>query len=149
MKTSDKMPTILVVDDLEDNRDLIRQVLEDEPCEVITADSAEAALALVEHQRPDLAILDVSMPETDGFELCGRLREEFASDQVPIIFLTAVCTSTENTVHGLNIGACDYVSKPIDADELRARVRAVLRSEAEHELQTDRVKRIVRRLLKP
>ncbi len=147
--TSTKKPTILVVDDLQDNLDLIRQILEDEPYEVITADSAEAALALVEHQRPDLAILDVQMPETDGFELCHRLREEFANNPVPIIFLTAVCTSTENTVHGLDIGACDYLSKPIDADELRARVRAVLRSEAEHELQTDRVKRIVRRLLKP
>ncbi len=147
--TSDKMPTILAVDDLQDNLDLIRQIFEDEPYEIITADDAETALALVEHQRPGLAILDVQMPGTDGFELCRRLREEFANNPVPIIFLTAVCTSTENTVHGLNIGACDYLSKPIDADELRARVRAVLRCEAEHEQQTDRAKRIVRRLVKP
>ncbi len=147
--TSDKMPTILAVDDLQDNLDLIRQMLEDEPYEIITAESAEAALALVEHQRPDLAILDVQMPETDGFELCHRLREEFANAPVPIVFLTAVCTSTENTVHGLDIGACDYLSKPIEADEFRARVRAVLRSETEHAQHTDRAKRIVRRLVKP
>ena len=147
--TSDKTPIILAVDDLQVNLDLICQIFEDEPYEVLTAESAEKALALVEQQRPDLAILDVQMPETDGFELCHRLREEFTDKPVPIIFLTAVCTSTENTVHGLNIGACDYLNKPIDADELRARVRAVLRTEAEHEQQTDRAKRIVRRLVKP
>ena len=147
--TSDKLPTILAVDDLQDNLDLICQVFENEPWEVITADSAEAALALVEHRRPDLAILDAQMPETDGFELCHRLREEFANNPIPIIFLTAVFTSIENTVQGLNIGACDYLSKPIDAGELRARVRAVLRSVAEHEQQTDLAKRIVRRLVKP
>ena len=146
---ADKKPIILAVDDLLDNLDLIRQIFEDEPYEILAAESAEKALALVEHQRPDLAILDVQMPETDGFELCHRLREEFADNPVPIIFLTAVCTSTENACHGLNIGACDYLNKPIDADELRARVHAVLRSEAEHEQQTDRAKRIVRRLVKP
>ena len=147
--SSTRKPTILAVDDLQDNLDLIRQMFEDEPYEIITAGSAEAALALVEHRRPDLAILDVLMPETDGFELCNRLREGFADNPVPIIFLTAVCTSTENTVHGLDIGACDYLIKPIDADELRARVRAVIRCEAEHEQQTNRAKRIVRRLVKP
>ncbi len=68
---------------------------------------------------------------------------------VRITFLTTVFTSTEDTVHGLNIGACDCLSKPIHADELRARVLAVLRSEAEHEEHTDRAKRIVRRLVKP
>ena len=147
--TSDKTPIVLAVDDLQDSLDLIRQILEDEPYEVLTADSAEKALACVQQQRPDLAILDVQMPKTDGFELCHRLREEFTNKPVPIIFLTAVCTSTENTVHGLNIGACDYLNKPIDADELRARVRAILRSEAEHEQQADRGKRVVRRLSRP
>ena len=140
--------TVLVVDDRQDNLELIRQMLEDEPYEVVTADNAQTALALVEQRRPALAILDVQMPGTDGFELCHYLRDRFADDPIPIIFLTAVCTSVENTVHGLNIGACDYLGKPIDPNELRARIRAVLRSAAEREQQADRARRIVWRLVK-
>jgi len=141
-------PTLLVVDDLEDNLELIRQMFEDEPYDIITADSAETAASLVEDRRPDLAILDVQMPDTDGFELCHYLREKFATDPVPIIFLTAVCTTAENTVHGLNIGACDYVAKPVDSDVLRAKINAFLRSETEHEKKRDRGKKVMRRLMK-
>lgn len=147
--TSTQKPVILAVDDLQDNLDLIRHMLEDEPYEVVTATNAETALALVERKRPALAILDVYMPSTDGFELCHRLRERYANEPVPIIFLSAVCTSTENTVHGLDIGACDYLSKPIEASELRARIRAVLRAEFEREQRENRAKRISRRLVKP
>ena len=140
--------TLLVVDDLEDNLELIRQMFEDEPYDIITADSAEKAASLVEDRRPDLAILDVHMPDTDGFELCRYLRGRFTNDPLPIIFLTAVCTTTENTVYGLNIGACDYVAKPVDSDVLRAKVHAILRSESEHEQTCERGKKVIRRLMR-
>ena len=140
--------TLLVVDDLADNLELIRQMFEDDPYDIITADSAETAASLVEDRRPDLAILDVHMPNTDGFELCHYLREKFTSRPVPIIFLTAVCTTTENTVHGLNIGACDYMAKPVDSEVLRAKVHAILRSETEQQEQCDRARKVVRRLMK-
>lgn len=147
--TSRDKPIILAVDDLQDNLELICQMLEGEPYDILTAESAEAALALVEEQRPDVAILDVHMPETDGFELCRRLREEYCATPIPVIFLTAMCTSTQNTTYGLDMGACDYLSKPIDPSELRARIRAVLRRESEHEERTVQAKRVVRRLMRP
>jgi len=130
MSTDDK-PRILVVDDIQDNLDLVSEVLEDDGYEIVTADSAEMALVLYKEQRPDLAILDVRMPETDGLDLCKRLREEFSSQPVPIVFLTAERTAADDAVRGLDLGACDYISKPCDRDEFRARVRAALRAASE------------------
>ena len=141
-------PAILVVDDQEDHLSLVCQVLEEERYELMPAGDAESAIAVFEQRRPDLAILDVHMPGLNGFEVCRRLRAHYAHDPVPIIFLTAVCKSTEETIHGLDLGACEYLVKPVGAAELRARVRAVLRTEADHRQRRDDAKRVVRRLMK-
>jgi DNA-binding response OmpR family regulator len=142
-----KISRILAVDDVQDNLALIEGIFEDGPYEVVTARDAETAMELARRQRPDIVILDVQMPVTDGFELCKLLRAEFTSPPLPILFLTAERTTTDSTVRGLSIGACDYVTKPCEPDILRARVQAVLRTHAEREDHLETAQRVTRRLL--
>lgn len=124
---------ILAVDDTQDNLDLICEVFAEPPYEIVTAQNAEQALKLARSERMDLAIVDVQMPDVDGYELCRRLRALPDAQRLPVIFLTAENTSTNYAVQGLDLGARDYITKPFDATELRARVRAVLRADREHE----------------
>ena len=138
---------ILVVDDRQDNLDLVCEVFAGDEFEVLTACSAAVAVELAREQRPDLAILDVQMPEVDGYELCLRLRETLSCWELPILFLTAHCTSPRAAARGLDLGACDYVTKPFDKDELQARVRATLRGRREHEGDLVAAKAVTRRLL--
>jgi DNA-binding response OmpR family regulator len=114
---------ILVIDDNEQMLTLVRRVLETEKYRVITAESGEAAMAVLENQPVDLALLDVMMPGIDGYTVCKLIR---ARSMLPIIMLTAL-GSDEDKVRGLNAGADDFVTKPFSSDELLARVRAVLR----------------------
>jgi DNA-binding response OmpR family regulator len=145
--TNTNAPTILCVDDLEDNLDLLTEVFEDEPYTVITALDATTAFKHALESGPELAILDVAMPDIDGYELCRWFRAHPATARLPVIFLTAQCTSGPEVVRGLDTGACDYVVKPFSAEELRARVRAVLRDRAQHALDVRAGKRVARRLL--
>ncbi|MEV5576657.1 response regulator transcription factor [Spirillospora sp. NPDC052269] len=115
---------VLVVDDEANIRDLIDTALTFHGFAVATADDGEGALRAARAERPDLILLDVLLPDLDGFEVCRRLRA--AGDQVPIIFLTARDTPSD-TVTGLTLGGDDYVTKPFSIDALVARVRAVLR----------------------
>ncbi len=114
---------ILVIDDEETTVQLISILLERRGYEVIKAYRAEDGLRKAYRSHPDLVLLDIMMPEMDGWEVCRRLRE--LSD-VPIIFLTAR-SEIRDVVKGLEMGADDYVVKPYDNDELVARVRAHLR----------------------
>ena len=114
---------ILVIDDEETTVQLISILLERRGYEVIKAYRAEDGLRKAYRNHPDLVLLDIMMPEMDGWEVCRRLRE--LSD-VPIIFLTAR-TEIRDVVKGLEMGADDYIVKPYDNDELVARVRAHLR----------------------
>ena len=114
---------ILVIDDEETTVQLISILLERRGYEVIKAYRAEDGLRKAYRTHPDLVLLDIMMPEMDGWEVCRRLRE--LSD-VPIIFLTAR-SEIRDVVKGLEMGADDYIVKPYDNDELVARVRAHLR----------------------
>jgi len=114
---------ILVVDDEQLYRHLLRVNLEAEDYEVITATNGEEALDMMSSAQPDLVLLDVMMPTLDGFSTCERIRQ---FSNVPIIMLTARGEENDR-VRGLNAGADDYVVKPFSATELIARVRAVLR----------------------
>lgn len=114
---------ILVVDDEETTIKLISMILTEAGFEVIKAHSAEDALRKAYRMHPDLVLLDIMMPDMDGWDVCRRLRE--LSD-VPIIFVTAL-TQPEDIVRGLEMGADDYVSKPYEPKELIARIRAHLR----------------------
>lgn len=114
---------ILVIDDEVTTVNLITMLLERKGFEVIKANNAEEGLRRAYRHQPDLVLLDIMMPDMDGWEVCRRLRD--LSD-VPIIFLTAL-DSVKDIVHGLEIGADDYITKPFDHDELVARIRAHLR----------------------
>ncbi len=145
---SGKTFRLLVVDDIPDNLALLCEVFEDEPCEMITASSAGEAMERIGDSAPDVAILDVQMPETDGYELCRQLRERFGMLDFPIVFLTAERTDSQSVVHGLDIGASDYVTKPFNAQELKARVRRLLRVRTEHQVRIDEAKTVTRRLFR-
>lgn len=114
---------ILVIDDEETTVQLISILLERRGYEVIKAYRAEDGLRKAYRTHPDLVLLDIMMPDMDGWEVCRRLRE--LSD-VPIVFLTAR-SEIRDVVKGLELGADDYVVKPYDNDELIARIRAHLR----------------------
>jgi DNA-binding response OmpR family regulator len=114
---------ILVVDDEPRYVRAIQFNLEASGYEVLTAREGRTAIELAVSEEPDLILLDIKMPGMDGYEVCRRIREFSA---VPIIMLTALAEDADK-VKGLDIGADDYVTKPFSADELLARVRAVLR----------------------
>ena len=122
----DDRPRILIVDDHEDNVELLRARLEAWGFEAEAATDGEAALAAVDEHPPDLILLDVMMPKIDGIEVTKRLRSRRHLPFIPIIMQTAL-DSTEHKVEGLEAGADDYITKPIEFAELRARVNSMLR----------------------
>ncbi len=124
-KQRDEAPhlKVLIADDDTDLLDILAYSLQREGFEVVAARDGREALAQVAAERPDLVVLDVGMPELDGFEVCRRLRSE---SSIPIIMLTAR-GEDENIVLGLELGADDYVTKPYSPRELIARVRALAR----------------------
>jgi DNA-binding response OmpR family regulator len=117
------MPEVLIVDDDPSVRDLLTLYLQKEQFGVRTAADGDEALVLVAQQRPDLILLDIMMPGKDGYEVCRELR---AQGHIPIIFLTARDDEVEPII-GLELGADDYITKPFNAREVVARVKAVLR----------------------
>jgi len=120
-------PLVLTVDDEEHITELIAMGLGFNGFDVQRASSGRAALSAVEAQRPDLIVLDVMLPDLDGFEIARRLRQnERAGTSVPIIFLTAR-DATADKIEGLRLGVDDYVTKPFSIEELIERVKAVLR----------------------
>jgi DNA-binding response OmpR family regulator len=114
---------VLVVDDEPRYVWAIRANLEDVGYEVLTAGDGKRAVEVAASEEPDLVLLDVRMPEMDGYEVCRRIRE-FST--VPVIMLTALAEEADK-VKGLDVGADDYVTKPFSAQELLARIRAALR----------------------
>lgn len=114
---------ILFIDDDESTVWLVSTLLKHNGFEVVEATNPEEGLKLAYQNHPDLVLLDIMMPTMDGWEVCRRLRE---MSDVPIVFLTAK-SSVNDLVHGLDLGADDYVVKPFDNKELIARVRAHLR----------------------
>ncbi len=115
--------TILVVDDEPHVVRLVKANLEPSGYKILTATDGEQALQVVQDESPDLVILDIMLPKMDGYEVCRRIRE---FSPVPVIMLTARSTEVD-LVHGFDVGADDYVTKPFAANELLVRVRAVLR----------------------
>jgi DNA-binding response OmpR family regulator len=114
---------VLVIDDDENTIWLLSTLLQHNGFEVVKALSAAEGLAAARDHKPDMVLLDVMMPEMDGWEVCRRLRETSA---VPVVFLTAK-SSVKDVVKGLEIGGDDYIVKPFDNQELLARIRTQLR----------------------
>jgi DNA-binding response OmpR family regulator len=120
------MAQILVVDDEQDMVWALQHTLSDEGHEVLTAYDGVEALAMTRRHRPDLVILDVVMPRLDGLQVCRRLRRDPTLAAVPILFLT-VRSAIKDRIKGLDEGGDDYLAKPFALEELKARVRALLR----------------------
>lgn len=118
---------ILIVDDSPDALALARVRLGKENLKIITADSGGEGLKLAKSEKPDLILLDVDMPGMSGFSVCRKLKTSEDLCMTPVIFLTG-SDNTQDKIKGLNIGAVDYVTKPFDAFELKARVNAALRT---------------------
>lgn len=113
--------TILVVDDTPTNIDVVKGILSEDYF-VQAAINGEMALKIVEKQKPDLILLDIMMPEMDGYEVCRRLKADEASSGIPIMFFTTK-TEAQDEVMGFKLGAVDYVTKPANPNRLKARVR--------------------------
>ena len=117
---------IMVVDDDKDIRRLVENILSKEGFVTVGAENAADALKKIQNSKPDLIILDLQLPDKDGFEVCKQLRADPATRYVPVVFLT-VQNVDSYKIAGLEIGADDYITKPFNQTELVARVKAVLR----------------------
>jgi len=117
---------VLIVDDESSIRDMLRMSLEMHDFECFEASNAQAAHASILDNNPDIVLLDWMMPGTSGIELVRRLKRDSMTQDLPIIMLTAK-TEEDNKVHGLSVGADDYITKPFSLRELVARMNALLR----------------------
>lgn len=117
--------TILAVDDHPANLNLLFDLLGDAGFDLLVAQSGESALARAEKTTPDIILLDIMMPGMDGFETCQKLKANPRTQKIPVIFMTAL-SDTVDKVKGFELGAVDYITKPIQAEEVLARVRTHL-----------------------
>ncbi len=116
--------TVLVVDDTAANIDILVEALDGE-YEVSVAMDGESALEAVDTEPPDLILLDIMMPGMDGYEVCRRLKSDSKTSNIPIVFLTAM-NEIQNKTRGLELGAVDYITKPFEVMEVKARVKTHL-----------------------
>jgi len=122
------LPAVLIVDDVEANLVALRALLEGIPCSVTSASSGIQALRVLLRQEFAVILLDVQMPDVDGYEVARHARMNPATRDVPIIFLTAAHGSPEHVQRGYGSGAVDFLFKPIEPDVLRSKVRVVPRA---------------------
>jgi two-component system, cell cycle sensor histidine kinase and response regulator CckA len=112
---------ILIVDDTPTNLEMLLDFLEDSGFKVAVAEDGESAVEMAQYAPPDLILLDILMPGLDGFETCRRLKSNKATQDIPVIFMTALSEKVDK-VKGLNLGAVDYIIKPLEHEEVLARV---------------------------
>lgn len=125
MDLEGKKEHIMIVDDNPKNLQLLGRLLQEEGYKVSLAQNGIQALNAIEIVLPDIILLDIMMPEMDGYETCKKLKSLMKTKDIPVIFLTAK-TETSDIVKGFDIGAVDYVSKPLNSAELLARIRTHL-----------------------
>jgi two-component system, sensor histidine kinase and response regulator len=124
--TTSHQDTILIVDDIPENVSVLFHFLSNEGFKVLVAVNGEQALKIFEFTRPDLILLDVMMPGINGFEVCQILKSQEDTQDIPIIFMTAQA-ETVDKVKGLSLGAADYITKPIQQEEVLARINTQLK----------------------
>ncbi len=127
-----KQRTILIVDDEKTNLKLLSAMLAPEGYRIITAESGKKALELVKEEDPDIILLDIMMPEMDGYEVCKRLKSDKETRIIPIIMVTAL-TDKKDKIKAAESGADEFISKPVDRTELQVRVKSLLRIKQYHE----------------
>ncbi|MBN1454428.1 MAG: diguanylate cyclase [Anaerolineales bacterium] len=113
--------TILIVDDVEDNLEILGDLLAFDGYNILTAQSGEAALKQVQESRPDLILLDILMPGTDGFEVCTLLKADESTKDIPVVFVSSM-TDIDSKVNGFKVGGIDYINKPFQHAEILVRV---------------------------
>jgi two-component system sensor histidine kinase/response regulator len=133
-----KKPSVLIVDDNPENLGVLGTIIAENGYTPGFAQNGAIALAAVKKKRPDLILLDVMMPDIDGFEVCRQLKQDPTFDDIPIIFLTAMADK-EDVITGLELGAVDYVTKPFNNMELITRVNTHLELKAAKEALSEKV----------
>ena len=123
---------ILVVDDQPHNRELLHSVLTFHPHEVLEAESGEQALEILAREAIDLVLLDIMMPKIDGFEVCRRIKSDPRWEAIPVILVTAL-TGRKDRIAGIEAGANDFLTKPVDVQDVTLRVRNALRQKRLHD----------------
>lgn len=147
MTDRSQLQTILIVDDNPTNLEVLSETLTRSGYQVSVAIDGESAIEQVKYHLPALILLDIMMPGIDGFETCRRLKQNSASRDIPVIFMTAL-TDTEHKVKGFSLGAVDYVTKPFQREEVLARVEVQIRLQCLskiHEYQNNLLKREIQR----
>ena len=125
-ETENAIPTILIVDDNQQNLELLQAYLEDIDCTTIPAGDGPEALAIIKKTPPDLILLDVMMPKMSGFEVCKRVKNDPQTSHIPIIMVTAL-SEFGDIERGIDSGTDDFLSKPINKLELITRVKTMLK----------------------
>lgn len=121
------MSKILVIDDSKTTRHVLNTSLKSYGHDIISAVDGEEGIAMVQKERPDLILLDIHMPKMDGFETCRIIKKNHNLKDIPILFMTGHYKSVQDAVKGFELGACDYIRKPFEIDELLARVEVMLK----------------------
>ena len=145
LPTSTETDTILLVDDTTTNLQILRETLDGLGYKLLIAKNGRGALSITRKAHPDLILLDIMMPEMDGYEVCQKLKEDDDTKTIPVIFITAM-TGEEDEARGLALGAVDYITKPINPDLVRARVRNHLQLKRYQDRLEDLVERRTRKL---
>lgn len=138
MKFFSTAGTVLIVDDTPQNIHVLMEAMEDSCC-VLAAKSGEEALRKIQENKPDLILLDVMMPGMDGFEVCRRLKQNDATKDIPVIFVTAV-TDNVHEEKGLKLGAIDYIRKPFHVPVAKVRIQNHLRLKRKSDLLEELVR---------
>ena len=125
-KAQTKIPTVLVVDDNQQNLELLQAYLEDLDCETIPAHDGLEALQIISKKEPDLVLLDVMMPKMSGFEVCKRIKNDPKTTDIPVIMVTAL-NEFGDIERGIDSGTDDFISKPVNKLELLTRVKTMLK----------------------
>jgi len=126
-------PKVLVVDDSPVCRSALASILVHDEFEVIQAADGPEGLRVALRERPDLILLDLNMPGWDGFETIRRLKDQYETQSIPVLFLSSIDSPTARA-NGLDLGAADFIAKSVAPEEMRARVRAALRVKAAHDV---------------
>ncbi|MDG9927376.1 MULTISPECIES: two-component system response regulator [unclassified Pseudomonas] len=143
IRPADTRPKLLLVDDEPTNLQVLRQILQDD-YRLLFAKDGDKALELAERENPALILLDVMMPGMTGHEVCARLKSQPATSTIPVIFVTALA-DVEDEARGFEVGAVDYITKPVSPPIVRARVRthlSLVRAEELHETRLQIVQRL-------
>jgi two-component system sensor histidine kinase/response regulator len=121
---ADKIPTVLIIDDEPANLGVLFEHFRHNGLKTLIAQSGHFALQILERFQPDIVLLDIMLPDTDGFELCKQIRERNKDPDIPVIFLSAL-SDTERKIRALELDAVDYITKPFEPQEIIARIKGI------------------------